>query len=244
MCFTVNVNIIKEELERRYGTNLVDHDNYRPSYYYHAHSLPDLPVVYRDESDDMNISLFKWGLIPGWVRSEEEAQKIRYMTFNAKAETLAEKPSFSRPLERSRCIIPVSGFFEWQHISGRKHPWYIFNPDEPVMSLGGLYDRWPMPGGEKDIYTFSIITTAANQLMTEIHNSKKRMPLILTRDNEDKWLQTSSAEELVNLLRPLPDNILSAYRISPLIGNRRVNRNTPELIKPYSSPEDQTLPLD
>ncbi|HUS87302.1 MAG TPA: SOS response-associated peptidase [Bacteroidales bacterium] len=241
MCFTVNVNIIKEELERRYGTDLIDHDNYRPSYYYHAHSLPDMPVVYKTKSEEKSISLFKWGLIPGWVRSEEEANRIRYMTFNAKAETLSEKPSFSRAFKRSRCIVPVSGFFEWQHIPGRKQPWYIYNPDEPVLSLAGLYDRWSMPGEGNDIYTFSIITTAANQLLAEIHNTKKRMPMILARDNEDKWLESDSTEELANLLRPLPDNILSAHKISPLIGNSRVNRNIPELIEPYTPPEDQPL---
>ena len=118
MCFSVNVNLIKEELENRYDATLIDHDRYRPSYYYHAFSLPEIPAVCSGMSD--RIRLLKWGLIPSWTRSIDDANSIRYKTFNARSESIATKPSFSSSFRSKRCIIPVKGFFEWQHIGKEK----------------------------------------------------------------------------------------------------------------------------
>ncbi len=125
MCFTVNVNLIKEELENRYGATLIDPDNYRPSYYYHAFSLPELPAIC--SADPEKIRLLRWGLIPYWTRSIEDANEIRYKTFNARSESIDKKPSFSSPVRSRRCIIPLKGFFEWQHAGKRKIPWYIYH---------------------------------------------------------------------------------------------------------------------
>jgi len=92
VCFTVNLNIIKEELEARYGRELIDHEKYRPSFYYHAYSLPSMPVVCSDRGS--GIRLFRWGLIPSWVGDEDEANDILLKTFNARSETLSTKPAF------------------------------------------------------------------------------------------------------------------------------------------------------
>ena len=94
MCFTVNVNLVKEELEKQFNTSFIDHENYRPSYYYHAHAKPDLPVAaYFD--NEYSIRLLRWGLIPSWTREADEARKISSMTLNARSETVAHKPSYS-----------------------------------------------------------------------------------------------------------------------------------------------------
>lgn len=241
MCFTVNVNIVKEELERRFNTSFIDHENYRPSYYYHAHALPDLPVA-GYFNNEFNIRMIKWGLIPGWTPGEEEARKIRYMTFNARAETLATKPSFSGSFTSRRCIIPVIGFYEWQHGGGDKIPWYIYMPDSKIMMLAGLYDSWRDPVTKDNLLTFTIITSAANKLLTEIHNTKKRMPVILQEHAEKKWLEPNTGEDELNeILKPYPDKDLLAHTISPLINNVRVNRNTAELVKPYEYPDQASL---
>ena len=113
MCFTVNVNIVREELEARYGSELIDHDKYRPSYYYHAYSLPSMPVVCSDRG--AVIRLFRWGLIPSWVTDEGEANEIMLKTFNARSETISSKPAFRDSYASRRCLVPVCGFFEWQH---------------------------------------------------------------------------------------------------------------------------------
>ena len=241
MCFTVNVNIIKEELEKRYGSELLDHEKYRPSYYYHAYSYPELPAVARLSSGDNQLGLFRWGLIPSWTRSEDEASKIRSMTLNARSESIDEKPAFSGPFARRRCLVPVRGFFEWRHEAGKKIPYYIYHPSLPVISLGAVFDRWSTTGGD-DVYSFSIITTKANRLMSEIHNSKKRMPVIINPNEEDDWLYLGTpASRLKELMKSYPDNILEAHTISPMIGNSRINRNSSEIIKPYDYPVDQTL---
>jgi len=113
MCFTVNVNLIKEELENRYVATLIDPDKYRPSYYYHAFAFPDLPAICSDSPE--KIRLLKWGLIPSWVKSSDAADEMRLKTFNARSDSVDNKPSFSSSFKTKRCILPVAGFFEWQH---------------------------------------------------------------------------------------------------------------------------------
>lgn len=241
MCFTVNVNIVKEELEKRFNTSFIDHENYRPSYYYNAHALPELPVVGHFDNE-YNIRLMKWGLIPGWVTGGEEAQEIRYMTFNARAETLTNKPSYAEPFKRRRCIVPVRGFYEWQHKGKDKIPWYIYLPDNEIMTLAGIYDNWKDPITGDKLFTFSIITSNANKLLSEIHNSKKRMPVILQDHEEQRWLDGDTGhEELNTILEPYPDDSLKAYTISPLINNTRINRNIPQVVEPYTYPDQSTL---
>lgn len=240
MCFTVNVNLIREELENRYGATLTDPDKYRPSYYYHAFALPEIPALCSGYPG--SIKLLKWGLIPSRTRTLEDANEIRYKTFNARSESLDTKPSFSSSFKTKRCIIPVSGFFEWQHTGKEKVPWYIYHADNEVLSIAGLYDEWIENNTGETFTTFSIVTTDANILMSEIHNSGKRMPAILDRDSELKWIDISlPANDAKKLLRPLAENILKAHTVSPLVNSRTANRNTPELIKPYNYNQQQLL---
>ena len=139
MCFSVNVNLVKEELENRYGATFLDPDKYSPSYYYHAFGLPVVPAICSGKTDQ--IQLLKWGLIPSWVKTSESAEEIRFKTFNARAESIDSKPSFSGSFSAKRCIIPVKGFFEWQQTGGIKIPWYISRADEDIMSLAGLWSE-------------------------------------------------------------------------------------------------------
>ncbi len=239
MCFTVNVNIVKEELESRYGSELIDHDKYRPSYYYHAYSLPSMPVVCSDRA--AGIRLFRWGLIPSWVSDESEANDIMLKTFNARSETVSTKPAFRDSFTSRRCLVPVRGFFEWQHLGGRKIPWYISLKGEEIFSLAGIWDSWTMQGGIT-LNTFSVVTTRANELMEEIHNTKKRMPVILPAATEGLWLKEGLAENaLESLMEPVASDMLSAHTISPLITNARADRNRPELIMPFNYPVQGTL---
>jgi putative SOS response-associated peptidase YedK len=233
MCFSVNVNLVKEELENRYGATLIDPDKYRPSYYYHAFSLPELPAVCSGISN--RIRLLTWGLIPSWIRSYDDANVIRYKTFNARSESLDEKPSFSSSFRSKRCIIPVKGFFEWQHIGKEKIPWYIYHSENEILSIAGLYDEWTENSTGELFSTFSIITTEANDLMAEIHNSAKRMPVILDKTAEILWIDLSTSEsEALSLLKPCPNEVLSAYTIGPLVNDKSSNRNSPDVIRAYN----------
>jgi putative SOS response-associated peptidase YedK len=239
VCFTVNLNIIKEELEARYGRELIDHEKYRPSFYYHAYSLPSMPVVCSDRSS--GIRLFRWGLIPSWVGDESEANDIMLKTFNARSETVSSKPAFRDSFASRRCLVPVQGFFEWQHLGGRKIPWYITLRGEEIFSLAGIWDSWTLQGG-MTLNTFSVVTTRANGLMEEIHNTKKRMPVILPSAAEGIWLREGvTPDALTALMEPVASEMLEAHTVSPLITNARADRNRPELIKPYNYPVQGSL---
>ncbi len=232
MCFSVNVNLVKEELENRYGAEFPDKYRYQPSYYYHAFGLPELPAICSE--DPGRVQLLRWGLIPSWTKSIDDANEIRYKTFNARGETVNSKPSFSKPLKSKRCIIPVKGFFEWQHAADRKIPWYIYSANDEIFSIAGLFDQWIETTTGEVFKTFTIVTTEANDLMAVIHNSKKRMPVILDRSEEQKWISLSTPpEEAQSLLKPCPSDILRAHTISNLVNNKSADRNTPEVIRPY-----------
>jgi putative SOS response-associated peptidase YedK len=232
MCFSVNVNIVKEELEERYGVNFPDKYRYEPSYYYHAFALPEVPAVCSDNPGFIRV--LKWGLIPPWIKSEDDAEEIRFKTFNARSESIDTKPSFSSSFRSKRCIIPVRGFYEWQHVGYRKIPWYIYHAREQIFTIAGIYSDWTPPGRSEQLSTFSIITTDANELMAEVHNSKKRMPVILGRDDEKKWIDPAlSQADALSMLKPCASDLLRAHTISPLVNEKTANRNTPEVIRPY-----------
>lgn len=233
MCFSVNVNLVKEEIEERYDVNFPDKYRYEPSYYYHAFGLPEIPTVCSDNPG--TVRFLKWGLIPPWVKNSEDADEIRFKTFNARAESVETKPSFSSSFRTKRCLIPVRGFYEWQHIGKNKIPWYIYHAEDEIFTIAGLYSEWMPPDGSGMLSTFTIITTEANELMAEVHNSKKRMPVILGRNDEKKWIDKVLAPaDAMNMLKPCPSENLKAYTIGPLVNNKTANRNTPEVLKPYT----------
>ena len=150
MCFTVNVNLVKEELENRYGATLIDPDKYRPSYYYHS--------------------------------------------------------------------------------------------GDEILSLAGLYAEWAETSTGHHLRTSTIITTEANDLMAEIHNSAKRMPAVLDKSDEKQWLDLSaSSDNLISLLNPGPNDLLKAHTISPMVNDRTANRNNSDVIRPYIYGSDNRL---
>jgi putative SOS response-associated peptidase YedK len=232
MCFSVNVNLVKEELENRYGATFLDPGKYSPSYYYHAFGLPEMAAICSGQTG--NVQLLKWGLIPSWVKSRQDADEIRFKTFNARAESISDKPSFSASFSSKRCIIPVKGFFEWQHAGAKRIPWYIFRADDDIISFAGLWDEWVQNTTGEKFSTFTIVTTDANELMAGIHNSAKRMPVILDKPDEMKWLDLDNNKtKALELLKPCPSGILRAHTISDLVNKKSSDRNTPEVIRPF-----------
>ena len=238
MCFTININLTRNEIENRFGAKFRDPGSYQPSYYLNAFDLPLLPVI-RSE-DPESIDLLHWGLIPFWVKDSRAASEIRLKTFNARAETLLGKPSFRTAARSKRCLVLVRGFYEWQHRDKERIPYFVYFKDQQPLAMAGIYDDWNDRETGEWVQSCTVITTAANPMMEKIHNSKKRMPVILNRESERAWIDPDlPAEKAMKNLQPLDESKLSAHTISKLISKRGVEKNVPELIKPYSYDEDR-----
>ena len=137
--------------------------------------------------------------------------------FNARVESLAEKPIFRDLLKSQLCLVPASGFFEWKQEAGRKVPFYFHVRDDPVFGFAGLYDVWRNPAGTT-LWTYTIITTTPNQLVAKIHN---RMPVILRQDDEMRWLSLDvpPLDEVKRILAPYPAEGMEAYPVSDQVNS-------------------------
>lgn len=199
-----------------------------PSYYLvSGFSHPRLAIVRQE-----GVFLHEWGLIPSWVKDQELANDLRTKTLNAVGETVFEKPSFRKCIVSQRCLLPVSGFYEWRDVNGVKYPYYIQVKEQDYFSLGSLYDTWINKETGEIRNTFSIITTPANPLMEKIHNLKKRMPLILSPEDEMNWLEPElNIGSIKKLIKPFPETKMKAYTISRTANSPRNNRDVPGIMK-------------
>lgn len=231
MCFNVSVVKFAEYLEKRFQAKLKDSDLFKPVYHTTAFGNPILPVI--ANSNQNEIELFRWGLIPFWVKNKEQAEKIRSGTYNARAETIFEKPSFKNSIINKRCMVLVDGFFEWHDFNAKKYPFYIHLKNNEAFAIAGIWDVWTSHETNEIMNTFSIITTEANPLLEKIHNVKKRMPVILSHDDEKKWLTSSTPSEIKSFLKPYGQNDLEAYPVSNLISRRNVDSNSPAVLERF-----------
>jgi len=148
----------------------------------------DVPVIIRNDNRN-EAKVMKWGLVPSWAPDASMGQRM----INARSETLLEKPSFRQAVEKRRCLVPANGFYEWRREGNRKLPmWIQFKSREPF-AFPGLWDCWIDQDNEKKLYSFTIITTRANALLSRIHN---RMPVIYDREMGRAWLKQSVSDPL------------------------------------------------
>ena len=162
---------------------------------------------------NQTLDVLRWGLVPSWAKDESIGSKM----INARAETLAEKPSFKRLLNSKRCLVVADGFYEWKKEAGGKTPMYITLKDKGLFAFASLWDSWRSPDGEQ-IRTCTLITTEPNDLVASIHN---RMPVILSSEAQKEWLDPSLHDEhvLLPLLVPYPAEQMSARAVSRLVNN-------------------------
>ena len=214
MCFHNSMSAKAIKLATRYGrkSDIIEiaQDIINEQYHVNAFNFPKCPII--TSSDEVQV--FNWGLIPFWIKTEEDADEIRRMTLNARADTIFEKPSFREPIMKKRCIVPSTGYFEWRHEGGKKIPYYIYLKNEDIFSMAGIYDTWLDKETGNEHTTFSIITTDTNPLTDYIHNTKHRMPAILSKEDEEKWLEPGlSKAEIATLLNPYDADLMDAYVI-------------------------------
>jgi putative SOS response-associated peptidase YedK len=183
MCYSNSSTSKNIDLAKRYKKAVDSISEQSPIYFASAFTFP----IWRIITNENEIKQMRWGLVPNWFSGANELE-IAKTTFNARMETISEKASYKSLVNRSRCIVPSSGFFEWKHENKQKVPYFIYPTKDSVFSMAGLYDTWFNHNSGEILNTFTIITCEANAFMAEIHNTKKRMPLILNAENEEDWL--------------------------------------------------------
>lgn len=180
----------------------------------------EVPIIF-SENGKTCCAVARWGLVPSWKQNAKSGEWL----FNARAETLPEKPAFKGLLTGSRCIFPASGFYEWKRERGRALPYYLYVRDAHLFGCAGLYDWWTPPGSYGKILTCVMVTCDANPLVQKIHG---RMPVILGRPLEETWLR--GGEGYLPALKTYPAEEMGCHRV-----DERVNSSSdddPGMIRP------------
>ena len=184
MCFHSKQSKSAQDVETRFKANIDSPVNFKSQTHINGFDYPETPVI-TDEKPTI-ITHYHWGLIPSWAMDEE----IKKYTLNAKIETVHEKPSFKSSINK-RCLVIANGYYEWKWLDPKgklKNKYEIGLRNEELFAFAGLYSHWVDQNTGKIINTYSILTTEANPLLAEIHNSKKRMPIVLNQEDESRWL--------------------------------------------------------
>lgn len=173
---------------------------------YNIAPTAQVPVIRLAPEGKRVADLLKWGLVPHWAKDPAIGNRL----INARAETVAEKPAFRSAWKRRRCLIPASGYYEWQTVPGaRKQPWYVRLKHDELMALAGLWESWTSPEGDI-LRSFCVITTSANDILQPIH---ERMPAIIGREHWTDWLDPGHAD-VAALLAPSAAAEMQAWPVS------------------------------
>jgi putative SOS response-associated peptidase YedK len=190
-------------------------------------------VVQREER--RAITAYRWGLIPHWAKDA----KVGARMFNARAETITTSPAFRDAFARKRCIVPVDSFYEWKREGKIRQPFRVVRRDGQPLALAGLWAGWRDPEGDVVRRTFTIVTTTPNEALIDLHD---RMPVVISEDAWDRWLDPSPADpsELLGLLGPNEAVDLEVYAVDRAVND--VRRDGPDLIVPLvSAPGEPVL---
>lgn len=211
---------VKKEFKVAAGDSILPKFNIAPS--------QKIDVVYTPDTERV-FSQLKWGLVPHWAKDSEIGNRM----INARAETLSEKPSFREAFKSRRCIIPASGFYEWQKKgAGGKQPYYFYLKEKEVFGFAGLWESWIDKTTGEELETCTIITTEANKVLERVH---ERMPVILKSESYDEWLnaEEKNTVKLQKLLAPYPAQEMGSHAVSRSVNVPDVD--SAELIKPMNS---------
>jgi len=192
-----------------------------------------VPVVFETKDGERVGELMRWGLVPHWAKDETIGAKLN----NARVEGMAEKPSFRHAVRRRRCLLPASGYYEWQPIaqpSGKpvKQPWYITPRNDAFFAMAGLFEAWRAPGADETspwLLTCCVVTTDASPKVASIHD---RMPVMIARTHWAAWLARANQDpsSLAPLMSGLPDDAIQAWPVSRAVS--RSSSEGEELIAP------------
>lgn len=227
MCgrFGVEQEYVQIALRYRAIIDVID-----PGPRYNVAPTQPVPVI-AEYKAERHLAHHRWGLVPFWAKDLSIGARM----INARSETLTALPAFRESFERRRCVIPASRFYEWKRDGKARLPYTICRNDGEAMSFAGLWASWRHPETKERVLSCSIVTTAANQTVAQLHD---RMPLMLSDEALAQWLdpEFTNVAALQPLLVPYPDNDdLFLYPVSPLVNNP--NNEGPELIVPTIAPQ-------
>ncbi|RME66935.1 MAG: SOS response-associated peptidase [Verrucomicrobia bacterium] len=229
MCGRYTLKTDPGRIEKHFG---LDHLPPLKPRYNLAPTQEGLVIRPGDHPGTRTAALLRWGLIPHWARDTASLPLL----INARSETAATRPAFRDALRHRRCLVPADGFYEWARRDGTKRPFRFVIGDDELFAMAGLWDRWHPPGAPPDqaIETFTILTTAANEVLAPYHD---RMPVILAPDFYDDWLNPmlTAPDAIERLLKPCPATHMAAHAVSPRVND--VHNDDPACLDPSDTPE-------
>lgn len=196
---------------------------------YNAAPTQEMLVIrFNPETGQRSLDPIRWGLIPHWAKDPAIGNRL----INARAESIAEKPSFRDAFRRRRCLVPTDGFYEWRKDTRPRQPYFIRMKEGELFAFAGLWENWHNPETRAWIRTFTIVTTDANTLLRPIH---ERMPAILPAEDYGKWLgdETAGSDELQAMLRPFASEAMEAYPIGFAVND--VRHDDASLLEPVAA---------
>ncbi len=216
----------KEQIKNEFKVGKLNLSSSEPRYNIAPQQIID--VVFEPKGERI-LEQLKWGLVPRWAKDSDIGNRM----INARAETITEKPSFREVFQKRRCIIPASGFYEWQKKgTGAKQPFYFYLKEKQVFGFAGLWESWIDKESGEELETCTIITTEANDVLKPIHD---RMPVILKAESYDEWLdeKIKDTDKLQKLLKPYPSDEMKSHAVSKSVNIP--DSDSVELIKPLNS---------
>lgn len=231
MCFDISSTKIKKLFEKNRGATFVKDYNYKPYYHSTGFLHPNVSIIKMGEPK--SIYPASWGLIPEWGQNNIVDFRKKYNTLNAKSETLLTSKMYKENAEENRCIILVDGFFEPHRSYNQTIPYYCYQPTNDfkdgrdIIAFAGVYSEF------NDKSSCSIITTKANDFFSEIHNVKKRMPLIIKEDLIGEWLTANISKNHISSLlnEGFTDKKFKAHSISKSLYNKKSYSNKSNIIE-------------
>jgi putative SOS response-associated peptidase YedK len=221
MCGRTTKNYTWEQIHAMYQlTRPAAIPNMQPSF----NVCPTDPVdTVVEHKGQRNLEVMRWGLIPFWW--SKSLKELRLATFNARVETVTTKPFFREPFKKRRCLMPVSGYFEWQDTPSGKQPWYFTARDgSPLLTVAGLWDSWNNKETGERIKSCTMIISEPNDFVAEVHD---RMPVLLTPEQFEHWL---SGDMGVEELKPAANDYLQRWPVSKRVNSSKADKDDPTLV--------------
>ena len=175
--------------------------------------------------DKRGVVPMRWGLVPSWW--SKPLKEMRMATFNARAETVAEKPMFRDAFKKRRCLIPASGYYEWQDTPSGKQPYYFTRRDGQVMTIAGLWSNWKDKTTGEDLKSCTMVITEPNKFVADVHD---RMPVILEARDFEQW-ERGDVKDASALMKPAGEDVLQKWQVSKRVNSSRASDEDATLIE-------------